>query len=344
MDESGKRLLVIRLSSIGDIVHALPAVAALGQALPGAEVTWAVEARYACLLDGNPYVQRILKIDTLGWRGRFNSWKTVQEMKGAFSALRNFHFDVAIDFQGLIKSGIIAWASRAPRRVGFGGPWLREPMAGIFYTARVTRQEWRHIIEANLGLAEHLGATAQKWQFPLPRKLEDEEYAKEQIKKIGGGPFILVNPGGGWPSKRWAPSNYAALIRKLDAEFSGEIVLTGSSAEAPLIQEILDAAQCRRARYLAASITQYIALARLASLFIGGDTGPMHLAAAVGAPVVALHGPTDPARNGPFPGGDIALVGRSDKTLGRRQPAFLEGIEVDQVMGAIRQRLGFANE
>lgn len=344
MDESQKRLLVIRLSSIGDIVHALPAVAALGEALPGAEVTWAVEARYACLLEGNPYVQHILKIDTLGWRGRFSSRTTIQEMKLAFSALRNPHFDVAIDFQGLIKSGIIAWASRAPQRVGFAGRWLREPMAGVFYTAHVTRQAWRHIIEANLGLAEHLGATATKWQFPLPRKPEDEEYAKEQLKKIGGGPFILVNPGGGWHSKRWAPSNYAALIKKLEPEFSGEIVLTGSPAEAPLIQEILEAARCRRARYLAASITQYIALARLSSLFIGGDTGPMHLAAAVGAPVVALYGPTDPVRNGPFPKRNIVLVGRSEKASRRRQPGFLEGIEVDQVMRAIRLRLESANE
>ncbi|MGH9430169.1 MAG: glycosyltransferase family 9 protein [Terriglobia bacterium] len=343
MNESKKKLLVIRLSSIGDIVHALPAVAALGEAFPSTEITWAVERRYACLIEGNPHVRHILKLDTLGWRGRWGSLETFRQMRRALRALRNPHFDTAIDFQGLIKSGLIVLLSRAQQRVGLAGPWLREPLAGIFYTEKVTPPARRHIVEANLALVEHLGAQAGKWQFPLPHRAEDEEYAKGQIERMGGGPFVLISPGGGWSRKRWAPSNYAALIKKLDAEFPGEMVLTGSPSEESMIREILDAAHSRRARYLAASITQYIAMARRASLFVGGDTGPMHLAAAVGTPVVALHGPTDPARNGPFSDEDIALAGRPEKSRGRRHPGFLEGIEVDQVMRAIRRRMESQN-
>ncbi len=344
MDESNKKLLVIRLSSIGDIVHALPAVAALGESFPAAEITWAIETRYACLIEGNPYVRHILKVDTLGWRGRLHSLNTFREVKDAFSAVRSAHFDAAIDFQGLIKSGTIALTSGARQRVGFAGPWLRERMAGIFYTDKVTQQERRHIIEANLGLAEYLGAKTTKWQFPLPRRPEDEEYAKAQAKGTGGGSFVLISPGGGWSSKRWAPSNYAALIKRLGAEFPWKIVLTGSPSEEALILAILQAAQCPAAGYLPASITQYIAIVRRASLFIGGDTGPMHLAAAVGTPIVALHGPTDPVRNGPFCEKDIALIGGLEKSFGRRRPGFLEGLEVDQVIRAVRQRLGSGNE
>jgi lipopolysaccharide heptosyltransferase I len=338
-----KRLLVIRLSSIGDIVHALPAVAALGEASPDVEITWAVETRYACLVEDNPYLHRVLKLDTLGWRERWGSRETHREMRCAFRALRNLPFDTAIDFQGLIKSGLISWLSRARQRLGFDGPWLRESFAGMFYTERLAPPLRMHIVEANLALVERLGARASRWQFPLPHRREDDEYAKDQIQGMGGGPVVLVNPGGGWSRKRWAPSNYAALINKLAAEFSVEILLTGSPSEEAMIREILAAARCPRARYAAASITQYIALARRASLFVGGDTGPMHLAAAVGTPIVALHGPTDPVRNGPFGDDDIALSGHSEASTGRRQRGFLEGIDVDEVMAAIRRRIGSRN-
>jgi heptosyltransferase-1 len=344
MDESNRRLLVIRLSSIGDIVHALPAVAALGETFPGAEITWAVESRYACLIEGNPYVRHILKVDTLGWRKQLRSLKTWRDVKTVLAALRNARFDVAVDFQGLIKSGLIAFLSGAPQRVGFTGSWSREPAAAIFYTDRVAGRGRKHVIEANLDLAEHLGAKASTWKFALPHRPEDEEYAKEHVAMMGGRPFVLINPGGGWPRKRWPPELFAELIKKIGAEFPWEIAVTGSPSEEALIQEILQGAQCPRAQYLAASITQYIAIARRASLFIGGDTGPMHLAAAVGTPIVALHGPTDPARNGPFNEKDIVLTGRLRKSSGRRERGFLEGVEVNQVLRAVRQRLESSHE
>jgi heptosyltransferase-1 len=344
MDESPKKLLVIRLSSIGDIVHVLPAVAALGKTTPSAEISWAVESRYACLIEGNPYVRHILRLDTLGWRRSFGSPGTLGEMKRAFAALRNPGFDAAIDFQGLIKSGVIARLSGARERLGFGGDWLREPAAAIFYTDRVSPQGPQHVIEANLEMARRLGAQRAEWEFPLPHSPEDEDYAEAQIARMGGGPFILISPGGGWRSKRWPPASYAELIREIGVESASQIALTGSPAEEALMREILDAAQSPRARYVPTNITQYVALARRAALFIGSDTGPMHLAAAVGTPIVALHGPTDPVRNGPYSKLDIALVGRAENPPGRRQPGYLEGIAVGQVMRAVRRRLSSGNE
>src|SRR5215831_7138763 len=131
------RFLIVRLSSIGDIVHALPAVAALGEAFPQAEMGWAVEKRHAGLLDENPFVHRVIALDTLGWRSRLASARTVAEVARGVGALREFRFDAAIDFQGLIKSGFIGWLSRSRVRLGFAEEWLREPAARFFYTQRV---------------------------------------------------------------------------------------------------------------------------------------------------------------------------------------------------------------
>jgi ADP-heptose:LPS heptosyltransferase len=128
------RFLVIRLSSIGDIVHTLPAVAALGETFPQAEIHWVIETRYAGLLQGNPWVQRMVRVDTLGWRRKLASGETLEKIARSLLALREVTFEAAIDFQGLLKSGLIAWLSRARERVGFEESWLREPLAAIFYT------------------------------------------------------------------------------------------------------------------------------------------------------------------------------------------------------------------
>src|SRR5712692_2593646 len=152
------RFLVIRLSSIGDIVHSLPAVAALGTTYPEAEICWAIETRYAALLGGNPFVRRLLEFDTLGWRKRLASASTLEEVARSLVELRRFSFDAAIDFQGLIKSALIAWLSRSRDRVGFSAYWLREPAAGVFYTERVAARGRKHVVEENLALVERLGA------------------------------------------------------------------------------------------------------------------------------------------------------------------------------------------
>ena len=170
-------------------------------------------------------------------------------------------------------------------------------------------------------------------------------YVEELLARLEARDFIIINPGGGWKAKRWAPENYERLIRCLSSRFNCKILLTGSPGENELISGILSRAGTKQAAYFPSSVLQFIALARRAKLFLGGDTGPMHLAAAVGTPVVAIHGPTDPARNGPFDSADIALYNHAPTNHTRRNSnaGYIEGISVESVLAAIDERLARIN-
>jgi lipopolysaccharide heptosyltransferase I len=339
-----RSFLVIRLSSIGDIVHALPAVAALGQSFPQAEIHWLIENRYAPLLAGNPYVHRIIPLDTLSWRGSFPPLSIVEEAVKTLRGLRGTAYEAVVDFQGLWKSALIALLSSATVRVGLAEPWLREPSAAVLYTDRVSAAGRQHVVEESLALVEYLGARVGLWQFPLPHTPQADQYVDAQLARIEARDFMIVNPGGGWKAKRWSPENYALLLRHLESRFSGKFLLTGSPGESELISEILSRAGTKRAFYLPATVVQFIALARRAKLVLGGDTGPLHLAAAVGTPLVAIHGPTHPARNGPFNKADIALYNQAPVNHTRRDTnaTYIEGISVESVAAAIEERLARA--
>lgn len=349
MPESYSRFLVVRLSSIGDIVHALPAVAALGRRFPQAIIHWAVEKRYASLLKGNPYLRRIIELDTLGWRNRLTSADTFDDILQSFRVLRESPYDVAIDMQGLLKTGLLMWASQARERLGFQSQWLREPAAAMFYTRRISAQGRQHIIEINLSLVEHLGAQPGKWEFPLPSDPEDELAVREQLQALGTTEYIIVNPGGGWKAKRWSPENYAEAIRRLAGELPFNILLTGSEQERDLIHTILEQAQAPRTKWFPATLCQFIALARGARLLIGGDTGPLHLAAGAGTPLVAIFNSSDPTntpeRNGPFNPADIVLCGAQEPHGSEyaKNLDYLPGVSVDSVVQAACERLKRAN-
>ena len=344
MTDPAQRFLIVRLSSIGDIVHALPAAAALAESFPDARIHWVVEKRYALLLDGNPHLHRILELDTLGWRGHLTSSATWREVGIGVSDLRRTSYSAALDFQGLWKSAVVAWLSRAQERIGFAERWMREPSAAVLYTQRVSPPERVHVVAENLALVERLGARASRWQFPLPWNDEDEAFVNLQLSALDSPNFIIMNPGGGWRSKCWPQENYAALIRQLASIRCDPILLTGSPSEEPMIGGILQSAGTQRARYMPTTLVQFIALARRARLFIGGDTGPLHLAAAVGTPIVGIYGPTDPVRNGPFAADDIALSNQGPINHTRRgiNPAYLPGISTEAVVAAVEKRLARA--
>jgi heptosyltransferase-1 len=347
MAKSSQRFLIIRLSSIGDIVHALPAVSALSEKFPEAEIHWAVETRHAALLEGNPFLHRIVELDTLGWRRKLGSLGTVGAVARSLATLREVEFDAAVDFQGLYKSALVAWLSHARQRLGFAKQWLREPAAAVFYSERVAPQGRDHVIQMNLALVERLGvppAPRERWRFPLARRESDERHVEEQLAALGTREFMVVNPGGGWRSKCWAPENYAQLVGLLEKEFGGDVLLTGSREEEALIQDIIRDSGSQRAKHFPSTITQFIALVRRARLFLGGDTGPLHVAAALGTPVVALYGPTDPARNGPFAPDDITLWNRGPITYTRRGSAagYIADVTVESVLAALRERLARA--
>jgi len=345
MTDPPQRFLMVRLSSIGDIVHALPAAAALAETFPQAQIHWAVENCYALLLEGNPHLHRVVGLDTLGWRKHLNSTATWRKISDAVSDLRRTSYDAALDFQGLWKSAVVGWLSRTHERIGFAERCLREPSAATLYTQRVTPREHVHVVEENLALVARLGAHTQRWQFPLPWNDGDDAYVDVQLAALSAENFIVINPGGGWRSKCWSPENYAALIRQLVGVLPEHILLTGSPKEEPMIGEILQNAGSQRAHYFPSTLVQFIALARRARLFIGGDTGPLHLAAAVGAPIVGIYGPTDPVRNGPFAADDIAVSNRGTINHTRRgkNPAYLPGVSVESVVAAVEKRLARAH-
>jgi len=178
----------------------------------------------------------------------------------------------------------------------------------------------------------------------LPQSAQDDANLERHLASVGARELIVINPGGGWISKRWAPESYAGLIRRVETELPWSIFVTGSPEEEALVREIIERAGSRRASLFRSTLVQFIALARRARLFVGGDTGPLHLAAAVGTPIVAIYGPTDPARNGPFAAADIALSNRGpiDHTRRTRNAHYLPGVSVESVLGAIRERLSRA--
>jgi heptosyltransferase-1 len=311
------RLLIVRLGSMGDIIHTLPAVVTLRRAYPGATIGWAVERRWAALLCSGaaltgpcspekPLVDMVHNVDTLAWRSALFSGETWREFRDALGQLREVRYDIAIDFQGAWKSAILAQLSRVPRRIGFMQP--REKPATLFYTQQVAARG-RHIVEQNISLAEELcGVPREPACFPLPRDAAAESAIEQQLHAHGLHSFALVNPGAGWGAKCWPAERYAEVVRALALHGLRAIVNFGPGEE-QLARDVERAAN-GIAIAMPATVSELIALCRCARICIGGDTGPLHLAAAVGVPVIALFGPTDPARNRPY--GNRAIVLRSE--------------------------------
>jgi heptosyltransferase-1 len=346
-----QRLLVVRLGSMGDIIHTLPAVTALRQALPQAMVGWIVEERWAELLctlptprsgprsPQRPLVDRIHAVNTAKWRAAPLSNQTWEQMAAGLSELRAARYEVAADFQGAVRSALLARWSRAP--VIFGAAQPRENAASMFYTRQVLARG-THIVLQNLSLAEAIaGHSLELPQVEFPRDAATEEECERRLRREGIGDFVLLNPGAGWGAKQWPAERYGDVARQLAADGLQSLINIGPGEEA-LAQQV-GAASGGTAKGISPSLTQLIALTRRARLFIGGDTGPMHLAAALRIPVVAIFGPTDPSRNGPFDTCSIVLRSPASPTTHTRrtQPdvGLLE-ISEEQVGAAARKLLG----
>jgi heptosyltransferase I len=302
------RILLVKLGAIGDVVHTLPALAALRRTLPDAYIAWAVERGGAAnLLAGNPYLDDVIEFDMRGWRKtlwRPATWRAVYQ---TVQRMHNSAFDVALDFQGLLKSAYVARYSRADRRIGFATEALREPASAALLHEQVEVDDRDHIIKKNLRLVEYLGCeTGGEYEFPLAIMPEDEVFAEKQVARFPGG-FAILNPGGGWPTKLWSAENFAALADRLRRVYDIRSVVTYGPGEEALAQAVVEYSQTNAAVKLDATLKQFFALAQRARLFVGGDTGPMHLAAAAGAPIVALFGPTAARRNGPFAPDDVVV-------------------------------------
>lgn len=279
---------------MGDIVHALPTLATVKENFPEWEVDWLIERRWRELLRDNPYLSRVLEFDTLRWRRSLISPDTWGEFSEAAGKLRERNYDCALDLQGSLKSAMACRLSGAVQITGFERPWLREPGASVFYTRRITPNT-AHIVDANLALAESVGARQAVIRFPLPTGDEWKVPPEWRHREIA-----VINPGAGWQAKQWPPDGYAQICDELDNRYGLSVIVNCGPHETVLAEEVLSA--CRRTHpgIYSGNLGGLIWLLRQACLMIGPDTGPLHLAAALGVPTVGLFGPTDPKRNGPY--------------------------------------------
>ena len=327
-------VLVLRFGAMGDILHTLPAVAHLRRALPDARIVWAVEPRWRPLLDGNPTIDSVISLPLKAWRKNLLSGSSWSALRGALAALRAEGFDLAIDFQGLIKSGLTARLSGARERAGYCAPELRESLAGRFYTRSIAVNR-RHVVDKNLALARGaVGGDPKPPEFSVPVGTASE--------RLPAGEFLLASPFAGWRAKEWPLERYGELATLAWEQRRLPLVLDCAPADADSIEELAATAPAGAILAHPSSLEELIGATRRARAVIGLDSGPLHLAAAVGAPGVALFGPTDPARNGPF--GSTFRVVRSagaETTYkrGRNYASSLERLSADEVWEALSERL-----
>jgi heptosyltransferase-1 len=352
LSESRKfdRLLVVRTSAMGDIIHALPAVAALRESLPQISIGWVVEERWVELLcspsaslagprsAGRPLVDRIHTVNTKGWRHTLIAPDTWRQISGSVRDLRIPHYQIAVDFQGALRSALIARLSGAKKIYGFASP--RESAARMAYTERITACG-THVVEQNLSLSEALlGNRVGLRAAQLPRDKSAEQECDRYVAEHRIEKFAVLNPGAGWGAKQWPAQRYGEVAKQLSENGLKCLINFGPGEQA--LAEGAETSSDGHGETIQLSLTKLIAFTRRAALFIGGDTGPMHLAAALKVPVVALFGPTDPARNGPFGTTSVVLRNKLSPTSHKRRiqpdPGLL-AITVDEVVAAGRQLL-----
>jgi len=328
-----ERFLLVKLGSLGDIMHTLPAVAALRDSFPGARIDWLVERKWAALLEGNPDLSEVVALD----RG---SWNALGSCVGR---LRATHYTCAVDFQGLYKSAILTFLSGASRRVGLAWQLAREGGAALFYDQRVTHFAG-HRVEQNLALAERAGArTTGGHRFPLRTPAGAETAVATWLTASALREFFVISPGGGWRSKCWPPERFGELFRELARRGWRGIVNYGPG-ESELAQAVCRAAAPAEPLLFSRDLAQLMAMLRRARIVVAGDTGPLHLAVALGTPVVGLYGPTDSRQTGPYCATDIVVcnVPPEETTYkrGNHYTAAMLSITVEQVLAAVDKRLG----
>lgn len=288
--------LVVRLGALGDLIHTLPAVAALRRAHPHARIDWLVEPRHRELLDLVPILTSVIVLERRSLGGWLDITRRLQQRR----------YDVALDFQGLMKSAALARWSGARDVVGFDRASLREPAARWFYRTVAAVGEGRHVIHKNLALVnEVLGRRDTTLEFPLQ---DVDSAALADVRARGIARLALVNPGAAWPNKRWPAERFGAVAGHLaKAHGLTPLVLWGPN-ERELAERVVSASGGHAAVAPETRLADLVALSRAASIIVSGDTGPLHVACAVGTPSVSVFGPTDAARNGPWDPRDYVLT------------------------------------
>jgi len=335
------RVLIVRVGAMGDVLHGLPAVAALRSALPDCFIGWAIEPRWRALLQTEnasargremPIVDRVHLAPTRAWKQQPFSVSTLRQIAKLRRETLGKHYDVCVDLQGSIRSAVIGRMSGAPRFIGTRKP--RERQARALYRERLDVGAVNVIDQACELLGAGVGFDLAPATVTLPVEIEAEVWADYLLHQAKSQTALIV-PTAGWGAKEWGVAKYCELAANLNRA-GMKILVNASSVDDVMAREIAD---CGGGIVAATTLPQLIALTRRVSLAIGGDTGPVHLAAALGRPVVALFGPTDPARNGPyFPGANVHILrdpsSRTDHKRHAETEAGLARISVEDVTAA----------
>jgi heptosyltransferase I len=327
-----RRFVVVRLGSLGDIVHTFPAVAGLRESFPSAEIVWLTHPRWVELVSSSGLATEIWPVDS----------RDLSSVRQVVEKLRKREWDAALDYQGLWKSAFLPFFGAVPKRVGFSSVTIREFGVPILYTDAVKCQTM-HIADQNGELTLRAGAKKPVGRVVLQVSGEDEERVRADLSKDGPNRYVVLSPGGGWRSKCWPPERFGALCQQIRQEIDLRCVINYGPGEESLAREVEAASGNAKPISYDGEMGTLRALLRGARCIVGGDTGPLHLAIALGTPAVAVFGPTDPVRNGPYPPGEIVLRSPAAVTSHRRSnstdPSLLE-ISVDAVFAAVKQRLG----
>jgi heptosyltransferase-1 len=292
-------LLIIRLSSLGDIIHTLPAFSALRKKFSEAKISWLVEEKGKEILDFVPGIDKTIVARTQG--GPIHTRKFWREISRLKKEMRGGD-QVALDFQGLLKSGLLAFLSGAEKRIGFHRKNLREPQAAWFYTERLgVMPETIHVIDKNLNLLTMMGIRENRYEFPLNIPQELIKSVKEKLSRTGYNRYkklVVYNVGAAWRTKRWFADRWAELIEMMKRQDLFSLLLWGSEEEKALAEEVHEKTGTPISP--AFSLKEVMALVKQASLLVSGDTFALQAACALSRPVVGIFGPTNPQRNGPF--------------------------------------------
>ena len=330
------RFLIIRLGSLGDVIHGIPAAAALRRRFPQARIDWLVDPRYAELVGLVECIDRPIAFDPRDlWIGGARGRSVLTELRAA-------HYDAAIDLQGLLKSAVLARLVGATQTIGFPRAHLREPLARLFYTTAPDPGAASHVIEKNLGLLGPLGVSDRAVHFPL--RIPRTDTMTTIADRFAPDGYAILNPGAAWPNKRWPANRFGGVAASIYREHGLRSVVLWGPGEDTLAASVVAASHGAAEAAPPTTITDIVGIARAARLMVSGDTGPLHMAGAVGTPIVALFGPTSPERNGPWAPRDVTLsrVAACSCLYERRcrkAVPCIDDIGVDEVMAAVRQRL-----
>jgi len=339
---SRERILLIRTSALGDVVHCLPVLTALRRHRPQAHIGWIVEEAMAPLLAGHPDLDEILPVRLRPWRHELLTARAYTEMTSFLGRLQAFAADIAIDLMGNHKAAALAALSQADRRIGAAWDDRREPSSGIWINQPVVPQG-HHVVDRALSLLTALDIPAEPPDFGADKLLADLPIAAAELLDSRTAPFFVIHPGAGWGNKRYPPERWGEVARLLmETSWISTLVVAGPG-EIDLAQQVEAASQGAAQAVDAPTLPFLAALLRRAVLVLAGDTGPMHLARALEAPVLAVMGPTDPATHGPYARPSQALAHRLPCSFCHQRlegpRACLLGIEPQEVAAAATARL-----